>query len=101
MIQSLTMETFDKFISEHERVVIDFHAAWCAPCRMLGQELEEFEESHPEMVIGKVNVDEYPELFSQFGESSIPLLVFFKNGKAYGKILGYIPASRVWEAYNG
>lgn len=101
MIKHINGNEFDAFVSSNEKVVIDFWASWCGPCRMLGQELEELDLKHPEIVVGKVNVDENEACFAQFGEQAIPLLCFFKNGKLVKKIVGYIPADRVWETYNG
>lgn len=100
MIKHINENEFDAFVSSKEKVVIDFYADWCNPCKMLGKELEEFEAEHKDFVIGKVNVDENEACYAQFGEQSIPLLVFFKNGKAVKKVVGYIPAKKVWDFYN-
>lgn len=71
-------------------VVIDFWATWCGPCRMIAPVIEEIAEEYASVVkVGKVNVDEEPELASQFGIISIPTVVLVKNGQISAKSVGY------------
>lgn len=100
MIKHINGNEFDEFIKSNERVVVDFFATWCNPCRMLGQEIEELVKNNPDLTVAKIDVDENEDCFAQFGEQSIPLLCFFKNGKLTKKIVGYIPAEKVLEYYN-
>lgn len=70
-------------------VIVDFWAEWCGPCRMLGPILDQLaEEKAGAVKIGKVNVDECPNLASQFNVRSIPMLVFFKGGEAKDTVVG-------------
>ena len=62
-------------------VLLDFWASWCAPCRMVVPIIEEIASERPDIKVGKINVDEQPELASEFGIMSIPTLVVMKNGK--------------------
>ena len=62
-------------------VVVDFFATWCGPCRRMGQEMEELEESFPSITFLKVDTDRFGELAQQFLVASIPNMVFFQNGK--------------------
>ena len=77
----LNMENFNDAISSNETIVVDFYANWCGPCRMLGEVLEEINRTNPDVVIGKVNVDENRPLAMQFNVRSIPQLYVFKNGQ--------------------
>lgn len=71
-------------------VVIDFWATWCGPCRMIAPVIEEIAEEYASVVkVGKVNVDEEPELASQFGIISIPTVVLVKDGQISAKSVGY------------
>ena len=73
-------------------VLVDFWAAWCGPCKMLGPVISEIaNESNGEYAVGKVNVDFEGELAQTFGVSSIPTVILFANGKAVKKIIGYRP----------
>ena len=69
-------------------VLVDFWAPWCGPCRMQAPILEAFAGEHPEVKVGKVNVDENPELAEKFGIMSIPTLLVFKDGKLVKSAVG-------------
>ena len=85
-------ENFRKEILESEKpVLLDFWAPWCGPCRMVVPIVEEIAEEYPEYKIGKVNVDEEPELASQFQVMSIPALFVLQNGQVVAQSLGVKP----------
>ena len=94
----LNSENFEAAISENEVIIIDFYANWCGPCRMLGEVLEEVSSTHPEVVIGKVNVDENRALAMKFQVRSIPQLYVYKNGQMVKNISGYVVADVILEA---
>ena len=94
----LNSENFEAAVSENEVIIIDFYANWCGPCRMLGEVLEEVSSTHPEVVIGKVNVDENRALAMKFQVRSIQQLYVYKNGQMVKNISGYVGADVILEA---
>ena len=86
----ITKENFNAEVVNSDRpVLLDFWATWCGPCRMVGPLVEEIAAEHPEIKVGKINVDEQMELAMRFQVSSIPMLVVFKDGKIVAKSVGY------------
>lgn len=76
-------------------VLVDFWATWCGPCRALGPVLEEISSEVSTVKIVKVNVDEQPELASQFRIMSIPTMILFKGGEVADKTVGLLPKDEV------
>lgn len=92
----ITKENFDREVLKAEStVLIDFWATWCGPCRMLSPIVDEVASEHPDVKVGKINVDEQPELAQQFGIMSIPTLLVFKNGEKVQESVGLIPKEKV------
>ena len=86
----ITSENFDRTVMQSEKtVLIDFWAGWCGPCRMLAPIIDEIAEEYADTVtVGKINVDEQPQLAAAFGVESIPTLISFKNGVPLGALVG-------------
>ncbi len=88
-----TVEEFDAFIKQ-KKVLIDFFATWCGPCRMQGPVLESYLAEHGEQTpIAKVDVDDLGEIASRYGVYSIPTLIVFGEGQEKARNVGYLPLS--------
>lgn len=78
-------------------VLVDFWAEWCGPCRMFSPIVDEFAEENPEVKVGKINVDEQPEIASRYGVMSIPTAILFKNGEVAETLVGVQPKETLEE----
>ena len=93
---NITKENFAQEVLQSEKpVLLDFWASWCGPCRMLSPVVDEVGEERTDVKVGKVNVDEQPELAGEFGVMSIPTLLVFKGGKLVTQAVGARPKSGV------
>ena len=95
---NINKNNFQNEIMDSEKtVLLDFWAPWCAPCRMVVPVIEEIAGERPDIKVGKINVDEQPELASKFSIMSIPTLVVMKNGKIVQQVLGARPKKAILE----
>ena len=95
---NINKNNFQNEIMDSEKtVLLDFGAPWCAPCRMVVPVIEEIAGERPDIRVGKINVDEQPELASEFSIMSIPTLVVMKNGKIVQQVSGARPKNAILE----
>ena len=94
-VLSVNKNNFEALKAEEKPVLLDFYADWCGPCRMLSPVIHEIGEERTDIVVGKINVDEEPELASEFGVMSIPTLVVMKKGEVVNVATGARPKNAV------
>ncbi len=87
----------DEVMNSDKKVLLDFWAPWCGPCRMVVPLVEEIAVERPDIKVGKINVDENPELASRFGIMSIPTLLVLENGQIVNKAMGARPKKAILE----
>ena len=85
----------EEVIRSEKPVLLDFWAPWCGPCRMVAPVVEEIADERSDIKVGKVNVDEQPELASRFGVMSIPTLVVMKDGEVVNQAVGARPKGQI------
>ena len=92
----VNQDNFEKEVLQSDRrVLLDFYADWCGPCRILSPIVEEIAEENEHIAVGKINVDDEVELAIQFGVSSIPTLVVMEKGEKVGQMIGYRPKEEI------
>ena len=95
-VLTITKENFEEEVLKSDKpVLLDFWATWCGPCRLVGPVIEQIAAEHPEIKVGKINVDEQNELAGAFRVMSIPTLVAVKDGKVVNQTVGVQPKAQI------
>ena len=95
-VMTITIDNFNQEVIHSDKpVLLDFWASWCGPCRMVSPVVDQIAQEHPEIKVGKVNVDEQPELAGFYRVASIPTLLVMKEGKVVNQMVGARPKSMI------
>lgn len=92
---SVNRNNFEEIKGSEKTVLLDFYADWCNPCRMVSPLVDQIAEENPQYVVGKINVDEEPDLARIFGVSTIPTLVVMKDGNIVNQSAGARPKHQI------
>ena len=93
---TITKSNFEsEVLSSDKPVLVDFWASWCGPCRMLAPVVAQIADARDDVKVGKINVDEQPELAARYSVSSIPTVLVFKDGKVAASSVGYRPRPQI------
>ena len=100
-VLKVNKENFESVKNSEKTVLLDFYADWCGPCRMVSPIVDEIAEERADLTVGKINVDDSPELATEFGVASIPTLVVMKGGRVVHQSAGARPKAQILALLEG
>ena len=98
---NVNKNNFNEILQSEKKVLLDFYADWCGPCRMVLPLVEQVAEENPQYVIGKINIDNEPELAQEFDVFSVPTLVVLEKGKVISQSSGARPKNQILALLEG
>lgn len=98
---NVNKNNFNEILQSEKKVLLDFYADWCGPCRMVLPLVEQIAEENPQYVIGKINIDNEPELAQEFDVFSVPTLVVLEKGKVISQSSGARPKNQILALLEG
>jgi thioredoxin 1 len=100
-VVKISKSNFEEIKKSEKPILVDFYADWCGPCRMVSPIVDEIAQERNDITVGKINVDEEPELAGAYGIFSIPTLLVIKNGEVKAKTVGARPKEAILDMLNG
>ena len=100
-VKKINYANFEEIKNSDKPVLLDFYADWCGPCRMVSPIVDEIAVERRDIIVGKINVDEEPDLAGEFGVFSIPTLVVMKNGEIVNQATGARPKAQILAMLEG
>ncbi len=96
-VVKVTESNFNEILDSGKTVLLDFYAEWCGPCKMVSPIVDQISEENPDIIVGKIDVDDQQEIAEKYGIMSIPTLVVIKNGEVANKGTGVLPKGKLLE----
>ena len=96
-VVKVTESNFNEILDGGKTVLLDFYAEWCGPCKMVSPIVDQISEENPDIIVGKIDVDDQQEIAEKYGIMSIPTLVVIKNGEVANKGTGVLPKGKLLE----
>ena len=96
-VVKVTESNFNEILDSGKTVLLDFYAEWCGPCKMVSPIVDQISEKNPDIIVGKIDVDDQQEIAEKYGILSIPTLVVIKNGEVVNKGTGVLTKGKLLE----
>lgn len=95
-----TLERIQQVLESKQRILVEFYAKWCPPCRMLGMVIEEFEEIHPDVPLYRIDVNEFKDVAIKYQALGVPVVIVLENGEVVNRHNGFLEIDDLEELYH-